>query len=335
MLRALRRGRSLRHGRLRHLERGGQATHQTWQSFLLDDKDDSPGSLIKGWRANSASSPLGMELRAVLEPFERLVEQCFDERQLIHSDLINVNVLAADGRITALLDLGSSIFGDALYDVAWFTFYQPWYPQFGEVDLSGHCSTISVRIRDQHGQPGGAGCAVICSTSAWTRSPTTPPGKTGLMPKRRPVTPRRYSIAGDNRQRREGCLRFPDRTGFPRFEHLDHAVARHVEVVARSVTMRQVVAGEGVDEGGVDSLGVEDVEQLSQVGRLLGLVANVVTVQAHRPGTVHSRIMPPAGARVGRSAERGAAELGDRERLAARHERADGVLVAIGHLDQR
>ncbi len=115
----------------------GIATHQTWQSFLLDDKDDSPGSLIKGWRANLASSPLGMDsFDRFWEPFARLVEQCFDERQLIHSDLINGNVLAADGRITALLDFGSSIFGDALYDVAWFTFYKPWFPQFGEVDLS-------------------------------------------------------------------------------------------------------------------------------------------------------------------------------------------------------
>ena len=34
------------------------------------------------------------------------------------------------GTITAVLDWGSSFYGDTLYDVAWFTFYEPWYPQF-------------------------------------------------------------------------------------------------------------------------------------------------------------------------------------------------------------
>ena len=64
------------------------------------------------------------------------MEHCPGQRQLVHSDSINGNVLVADGRITALLDWGSSIFGDALYDVAWFVFYQPWFPQFGEIDLA-------------------------------------------------------------------------------------------------------------------------------------------------------------------------------------------------------
>jgi hygromycin-B 4-O-kinase len=115
----------------------GKASHPRWKAFLLDDKEDGPGSLIKGWRANLAASPLGME------PFERLwrrfvpmVENCPDERRLVHSDLVNRNVLADGGRISAVLDWGSSIVGDALYDVAWFVFYQPWFPQFVEIDLA-------------------------------------------------------------------------------------------------------------------------------------------------------------------------------------------------------
>ncbi len=115
----------------------GNAPHATWRSFLLDDKDDSPGSLIKGWRANLAASPLGMDaFNRLRSRFEGLVEHCPGQRQLVHSDSINGNVLVADGRITALLDWGSSIFGDALYDVAWFVFYQPWFPQFGEIDIA-------------------------------------------------------------------------------------------------------------------------------------------------------------------------------------------------------
>ncbi len=119
-------------------DKEGKASHSTWESFLLDDKNDSAGSLIKGWRANLAVSPVGMGVFSQLwSRFERLVEHCPDKRQLVHSDMINGNVLAADGRITALLDWGSSIFGDALYDIAWFVFWQPWYPRFAEIDLAG------------------------------------------------------------------------------------------------------------------------------------------------------------------------------------------------------
>ncbi len=105
--------------------------------FLLDDKDDSAGSLIKGWRAKLAASPLGMDaFERLWGRFERLVERCPDQRQLVHSDLVNGNVLVADGQVTAVLDWGSSFFGDALYDVAWFVFYQRFFPTYAEIDLA-------------------------------------------------------------------------------------------------------------------------------------------------------------------------------------------------------
>jgi hygromycin-B 4-O-kinase len=68
--------------------------------------------------------------------FEPLVERCPEERSLVHSDLLNRNVLTGSGTITAVLDWGSSFYGDALYDVAWFTFYEPWYPQFQDVHVA-------------------------------------------------------------------------------------------------------------------------------------------------------------------------------------------------------
>ena len=68
--------------------------------------------------------------------FVRLVECCPEERNLIHADLLNRNVLTSSGNITAVLDWGSSIYGDALYDVAWFTFYEPWYPHSQELHVA-------------------------------------------------------------------------------------------------------------------------------------------------------------------------------------------------------
>ena len=115
----------------------GHAPHAAWRSFLLDDKDDSAGSLIKGWRANLAASPLGVDaFERLWSRFERLVERCPDDRRLVHSDMVNGNVLVAHGKITAVLDWGSSMFGDPLYDVAWFVFYQRFFPVYGEIDLA-------------------------------------------------------------------------------------------------------------------------------------------------------------------------------------------------------
>ena len=53
----------------------------------------------------------------------------------MHSDLLNYNVLVADGRVTAVLDWGSSIYGDCVFDLAWLTFWQPWYPAWRGVDF--------------------------------------------------------------------------------------------------------------------------------------------------------------------------------------------------------
>lgn len=115
----------------------GTAAYSSWRAFVLDDKNDSPGSLINGWRAKLEASPLGTgaydTLRAeLIQSMERVPEI----RGLVHSDLLNRNVLATPGQITALLDWGSSFYGDPLYDVAWFVFYEPWYPHFGAIKLA-------------------------------------------------------------------------------------------------------------------------------------------------------------------------------------------------------
>ncbi|HUZ00667.1 MAG TPA: phosphotransferase [Thermomicrobiaceae bacterium] len=116
---------------------GGNGLSPSWHAFLLDDKDASEGSLIRGWRARLAASPLGTgPYEALWRRFAPLVARCPNERRLIHSDLLNHNLLAGDGRITAVLDWGSSLYGDPLWDVAWFTYCEPWYPHFQEIGLA-------------------------------------------------------------------------------------------------------------------------------------------------------------------------------------------------------
>ena len=103
----------------------------------MSHKNESEGSLIKGWKTNLEASSMGTDAYHELwKVFVPLVERCPEERSLVHSDLLNRNVLTSSGAITAVLDWGSSFFGDSLYDVAWFMFYEPWYPQFRDVRVS-------------------------------------------------------------------------------------------------------------------------------------------------------------------------------------------------------
>lgn len=52
-----------------------------------------------------------------------LLDFCPEDRSLVHGDYGFDNVLAADGRITAVLDWPNAQYGDFLYDVAWLDFW--------------------------------------------------------------------------------------------------------------------------------------------------------------------------------------------------------------------
>ena len=59
-----------------------------------------------------------------------------EERYLIHSDLLYYNVLVANDCSSAVLDWGSSMYGDFLWDIAWFTFWRAWYSGWREIDFA-------------------------------------------------------------------------------------------------------------------------------------------------------------------------------------------------------
>lgn len=116
---------------------GGNARYRSWKDYLLSVSDDGPAdqthgwpNRIHGWRPKLARfPPRERAFNETVAYLVTLVEACTEERYLVHSDLLNNNVLVAEGRIAAVLDWGSSKFGDFLYDLAWFTFWSPWYPE--------------------------------------------------------------------------------------------------------------------------------------------------------------------------------------------------------------
>lgn len=113
----------------------GSAPFGSWAEALLDvvtENDRTPG-----WRAKLEASPTGAgpfdEAAAALR---ELVTDLPDRRQIVHSDLLYRNVLVAGTEITAVLDWGNSLYGDADYDLAWLLYWWPWYPAWRDIDIA-------------------------------------------------------------------------------------------------------------------------------------------------------------------------------------------------------
>src|SRR5205823_6663016 len=122
-------------------------------------------------------------------------------------------------------------------------------------------------------------------------------------------------------------LGFPSHVGIgvtkTAFEDLDHSITGHVQVqarVAKVAAVRQMVGDEGVREGDVNAFGGEDVQQLAQVGGLLGLVTDVVTVEPDRSIVLVFDDHSATATLVGRASEGGTPELSDRDGLSLRDE---------------
>ncbi|MCC7368006.1 MAG: phosphotransferase [Chloroflexi bacterium] len=125
----------------------GRGMVATWRAFLLDVANDPPTQRIHGWRARLAERPDA--LAAFDDGYRRLVsliEHQPEDRSLIHSDLLHFNVLVTDDRITGVLDWGCGLYGDFLYDVAWFSFWGRWFAAWDGIDFEAEARGYYTRI---------------------------------------------------------------------------------------------------------------------------------------------------------------------------------------------
>ena len=125
----------------------GRTQKPTWRARLLGIATDPGTRGAQSTRVLLAESPAG--LRSFDDGYARmqeLVAQCPEERHLIHDDLINYNVLVDGDRISAVLDWGSSSYGDFLYDIAKLVFYQPWYAAWRNIDFAAEARAHYERI---------------------------------------------------------------------------------------------------------------------------------------------------------------------------------------------
>lgn len=107
----------------------GNAPFNCWSRHLLAVDIDTPQRRTYGWRKRLATVPEGEA--AFGWGYDLLQRIVLDDvpRSLLHCDLINRNVLVDGAKLSGVFDWGCSIYGDHLYELAWFEFWAPWLPQ--------------------------------------------------------------------------------------------------------------------------------------------------------------------------------------------------------------
>jgi len=127
------------------------APYGSWRECLLDVDSDPVGGRTHGWRGRLRSIPWATKVFdegvAILEG---LVEHCPEARHVIHADLMGDNMRLLDGRVTAVVDWGTAMYGDFLYDVARLVFWTPWFPEMRSLDVVGmareHYESIGLEV---------------------------------------------------------------------------------------------------------------------------------------------------------------------------------------------
>ncbi len=131
----------------------GNGSHPSWPAVLLDVGQDPVGHRTHGWRERLRLSPYGLAaFDTAYACLATLAPQCPNARHVIHSDLLNRNVFIDGDRLTGVIDWGCLMYGDFLYDIAWLTFWAPWYPAWRDIDFEDealrHARAIGLDLPD-------------------------------------------------------------------------------------------------------------------------------------------------------------------------------------------
>lgn len=124
-------------------EADGNGVHRSWKDYLRASIGEDPEDRAGPWRAKLETSTTGAAAFDRDVPLLlRRIEDMPEIRGVIHGDLLNYNVFASDGRITGVIDWGCAMYGDPLFDLAWFDFWWPWYPQWRDIDIVAEAARV-------------------------------------------------------------------------------------------------------------------------------------------------------------------------------------------------
>lgn len=134
-------------------DEAGNAAFASWRDFLLDIAVDRPVERVSSWRQAMAASSTGTgPFDEAYTHLQSLAPLLPNPRHVVHSDLLNYNVLVVGDRISAVFDWGCSLTGDFLYDLAWLVYWAPVYPAWAGIDFAAeakrHYAAISLQVPD-------------------------------------------------------------------------------------------------------------------------------------------------------------------------------------------
>lgn len=100
----------------------GNAGFSSWRDYLLSILDESKYQWAKLQGVDDGL------IKEISSEFAKLVENCPEERKLVHGDFGSNNVLVdtEKSKITAILDWENALYGDPLFDVAIAYFWRTW-----------------------------------------------------------------------------------------------------------------------------------------------------------------------------------------------------------------
>ncbi|MGA2663664.1 MAG: aminoglycoside phosphotransferase family protein [Nitrososphaerales archaeon] len=113
------------YGMFDHLGRG---MSPGWREFLeLIEKEEDERDFFGKWHHLFEDTFLELDLyRRIYDRMSGLLDCCPSGRYLVHGSYTLHNVLAARGRVTAVLNWFDARYGDFVYDVAGLDFWYPW-----------------------------------------------------------------------------------------------------------------------------------------------------------------------------------------------------------------
>lgn len=102
------------------LDDHGIGMFPSWKGFIAKINEEEPPEWFYGkWHILFSTTFLERDLfETVYKHMLRLLEYCPEERHLVHGGYGNNNVLAQEGKVTAVLDWGDASYGDFVYDIA-------------------------------------------------------------------------------------------------------------------------------------------------------------------------------------------------------------------------
>jgi hygromycin-B 4-O-kinase len=105
----------------------GRGGATSWRAFLSKIADEEPEQDYYGkWHYLFDDTFLAREVfDEIYHHMLGLLENCPEERYLVHGNLSLANILAHDGKLTAILDWLDARYGDFVYDIAILDYWSP------------------------------------------------------------------------------------------------------------------------------------------------------------------------------------------------------------------